>query len=216
MGVFSNRAVDLKFEKVHQMLALLLISVAAASEIAASCQPKKKLGVYCSSDDWCESGVCRLNQCVEASLTSLNNKPLPSKGQSCLEYPFKCASGLACYGGVCSELKQKEGDACSDIEFECGNGLVCGGYQKSGCVKLRDEGEYCTMSECKPGLYCRKDKCEPYKKEGQTCNFGRSCSPELVCKEHWVLMFPYYRCREPPTKCIEKCGDNFFCAEETK
>ena len=220
------------------MLLIALVSVVSAIfSVKTSCQPKRSIGAYCNSNDWCKSGFCRLDKCV-ASLPGLNEncidlacaeglgctgglcKALPTEGGQCLESPmgpFLCAEGYACYSGICSEIKQSENSICSDFEYKCGNGLGCAFQtEASVCVKKRKEGEKCTARECAEGLYCRGDKCVPFKKKRGNCFGDRLCSPELVCRPRWILgLIPFYRCREPSskkgTKCLDRCAGDLYC-----
>lgn len=99
-----------------------------------------------------------------------------------------CPEGSACFDGTCTRTNQDQltGEPCRDGVLDCVRGTYCpslpgdGGY--AVCVTQYAAGTACTSSaQCRPGLRCTNNTCEPLAAPGERCFATQQCKDLLTC-----------------------------------
>ncbi|HEY0881867.1 MAG TPA: Dickkopf N-terminal cysteine-rich domain-containing protein [Archangium sp.] len=99
-----------------------------------------------------------------------------------------CPEGSACFDGTCTRTNQDQltGKQCRDGVLDCVRGTFCpslpgdGGY--AVCVTQYAAGTACTSSaQCRPGLRCTNNTCEPLAAPGERCFATQQCKDLLTC-----------------------------------
>ena len=138
------------------------------------------LGISCSDNVDCCSGVCEGGVCIDAAVLC------GSQNLGCC-YGTWCDEGLACQGAVCVGADVDCGsseEACCPGST-CDSGLECVSGRCEVSVVCGSEGdECCSGSSCDSGLECVSGMCEApvvCDSVGDPCCSDGSCGSGLAC-----------------------------------
>ena len=138
------------------------------------------LGISCSDNVDCCSGVCEGGVCIDAAVLC------GSQNLGCC-YGTWCDEGLACQGAVCVGADVDCGsseEACCPGST-CDSGLECVSGRCEVSVVCGSEGdECCSGSSCDSGLECVSGMCKASVvcgSEGEECCSGNYCDSGLEC-----------------------------------
>ena len=171
------------------------------------------LGVSCSGNVDCCSGVCEAGSCADVNiLCGLLGLTCCTTGDKCRE------SGLECRSGTCQAVEGcgSQGQECCTGDSECGTGLACvtSGDDRTCQSCGQNEQACCAGDTCGSDLECRSGTCQvSCGAEGQQCCTGGSqCTGDLVCADSGVGS-TCQQCGSGGQVCCSNrtCNENFEC-----
>ena len=140
------------------------------------------LGVSCSGNVDCCSGVCEAGSCADVNILC------GSLGLTCCSSGAECrASGLECSEGLCVEVEGcgSDGQACCTSGTTCVSGFEC--VSGTCQVPCGAEGQQCCTSgsQCTGDLVCADSgaglTCQQCGSGGQVCCSNRTCNENFEC-----------------------------------